>query len=262
MTSITPAGRVGPVDTAPRIRAESPSLAAPSPMAASEGRRPRPCRLPVGATRLGLCPSCHGETYLERVDAGWRCPDCGHVNQGRFRAPIRQRRTVDARLGIALCEAGLSYHAAAKRVGCSATALKEAMARAGYTPPLHRPTNPGPGTSRRTANVPRELLDAYPDVTVAEIAERAGVSFATAYRRVREHRGGELAPTDVWRRRPQVQATVAASDARCARAAAMRAEGRKWLEIAIAVGYASDLHAMSAVRRWRQRHAEREADAS
>jgi hypothetical protein len=102
-----------------------------------------------GSTLLGLCPSCRGETYLERVPDGWKCPDCDHVNEGRFRAPVRSRRTIDTRRGIALCEAGYSCHRAAKTLGCSPGMLKRAMQRAGFTPRLHKPTNPGRPTTRR-----------------------------------------------------------------------------------------------------------------
>ena len=80
---------------------------------------------------------------------------------------------------IALCEDGHSYHAAAKQLGCHASMLKRAMARAGYTPRLHKPSSVGRG-SARSAPVPAHLLEAYPALSVAEIAERAGVSYATA----------------------------------------------------------------------------------
>jgi transposase len=212
----------------------------------------RPCRRPIGSTLLGLCPSCRGETYLERVPDGWKCPDCDHVNEGRFRAPVRSRRTIDTRRGIALCEAGYSCHRAAKTLGCSPGMLKRAMQRAGFTPRLHKPTNPGRPTTR-TVTVPDEILHLYPDLSVREIAARAGVSPATAYRRVRELRDGDLAPREVWQRRPHVLARRAVSDERCSEAIAMRDRGAKWLEIAVALGYADQYHAIGAVRRYRQR---------
>ena len=212
----------------------------------------RPCRLPVGATRTGLCPACGGETLMRRTATGWACPDCAHEYAGRFRAPIRQRRTIDVRRAIALCEAGHSYHAAAKLLGCHASMLKRAMARSGYTPRLHKPTNPGRGSTRSVV-VPAHLVDAYPALNVAEIAERAGVSYATAYRRVREARGGELAPRVVWAQRAHVRARSAESDARCVEAIRMRDAGAKWLEVALALGYSSEYHANSAVRRYRAR---------
>jgi transposase len=101
--------------------------------------------------------------------------------------------------------------------------------------------------------VPAHLVDAYPDLSVAEIAERAGVSYATAYRRVRESRGGELAPRVVWANRSHVVARSAESDARCVEAIRMRDAGAKWLEVALALGYSSEYHANAAVRRYRAR---------
>ena len=211
----------------------------------------RPCRLPVGARRVGVCRACGGETYLVRVEHGWRC-DCGHVTSGRFPAPVRANRTIDVRRAIALCEAGHSYTRVAQLLGCSASSLRRALARSSFTPRLHGAPHGGPGSARRYV-VPAELLDRYPELTVAEIAERAGCSFATAYRRVREHRDGQLAPREVWQRRAHVRRRSVEADARCAEALRMREAGAKWLEIAIALGYASDLHALKAVRAYRER---------